>query len=220
VWGLDRGLPIDRYYIHRFLWCSQADIRGDVLEVKEPIYTCVFGAEHVRRGDVLDIDPENTLATVVADLGARRSLPEEVYDCFILTQTLQLVHDVRAALANAFRCLKPGGVLLASVPSVSRVDPAAGVAGDFWRFTGAGLARLVGEVFDPRLIDVWSHGNLLACTAFLHGLAACELTSEELDLEDPYFPLVITVRARKGERDLPSSGAEEPVPESGGGRAD
>ena len=32
-WGYDRGKPIDRYYIERFLSLYKEDIRGRVLEV-------------------------------------------------------------------------------------------------------------------------------------------------------------------------------------------
>ena len=37
--GYDRGTPVDRYYIERFLAQHRSDVRGRVLEVKEPIYT-------------------------------------------------------------------------------------------------------------------------------------------------------------------------------------
>jgi len=41
------------------------------------------------------------------------------------------------------------------------------------------------------------YGNVLAATAFLHGLAAEELTREELDHRDPDYELLIGVRAQK-----------------------
>ena len=47
-----------------------------------------------------------------------------------------------------------------------------------------------------------AHGNVLASTAFLQGLAAEELEPAELDTKDPLYPLLITVRAVKaGERE-------------------
>jgi len=42
------------------------------------------------------------------------------------------------------------------------------------------------------------HGNVLATTAFLHGLATSELTAAELDAVDPDYQLLITARAVKG----------------------
>jgi hypothetical protein len=47
------------------------------------------------------------------------------------------------------------------------------------------------------MVHVESHGNVLAAVAFLHGLAAHELTCAELDDHDPLYQLVITARAMK-----------------------
>ena len=49
-------------------------------------------------------------ATIVADLSEPNSLPANRFDCFILTQTLQLVADLEAALENAWQSLTSGGV--------------------------------------------------------------------------------------------------------------
>ena len=45
------------------------------------------------------------------------------FDCAIVTQTLQFVYDVRAALATLHRILAPGGVLLATVPGITKISP-------------------------------------------------------------------------------------------------
>src|SRR5947207_406343 len=42
-WGAERGTPVDRYYIERFLERHRADIRGRVLEVRDSRYTDRFG---------------------------------------------------------------------------------------------------------------------------------------------------------------------------------
>jgi hypothetical protein len=47
------------------------------------------------------------------------------------------------------------------------------------------------------MVHVEPHGNVLAAVAFLHGLAAHELTRAELDDHDPLYQLVITARAMK-----------------------
>src|ERR1044071_9523598 len=64
-WGFDRGTPLDRYYIGRFLEEHRQDIHGRVLEVKDSNYTDRYGVG-VQRRDVLDIDPSNPHATIVA----------------------------------------------------------------------------------------------------------------------------------------------------------
>jgi hypothetical protein len=193
--GFDRGTPIDRYYIDRFLQEHQRDIYGRVLEVKDRYYSTRYNT--IEHSDVLDIDPTNADATIVADLAVADVIPSERFDCFILTQTLQLIYDTHAALAHAHRILRSGGVLLVSVPAVSRVDPASGLDGDYWRFTAASCRALFGAIFGAENVVVRSYGNVLAAIAFLAGIAAEELSLRELNVNDDYSPLVITVRAVK-----------------------
>jgi hypothetical protein len=195
-WGFDRGTPIDRYYIERFLIGHRSDIRGSVLEVKNSTYTNRFG-NGVEHCDVLDIDPANARATIVTDLAAADAVAADLFDCFVLTQTLQFIYDTRAAIGHAHRMLRSGGVLLVTVPAVSRIAPRYGLPSDYWRFTTAACSRLFGDVFGAQQVAVRSYGNVLTSIAFMAGLAAEELRPRELALADPYFPLVVTVRAVK-----------------------
>lgn len=194
VWGWDRGSPVDRYYIETFLDQHRVDIHGRVLEVGDSRYTDHFGSGVVS-SDVLDISAENSRATIVADIALVDGLPESVFDCFILVQTLQYVFDLDAAVRSVHRALKPGGVVLCTLPSVTRVGGRY-LASDLWRFTPASAGRLFRGVFGSA-VEVDSVGNLLACTAFLAGLAAEELSVAKLRVSDPYFPLLVTVNARK-----------------------
>ncbi len=207
LWGQDRGRPLDRYYVEAFLERHAADIRGVVLEIKDGWYTQRFGGDRVDRADVLDVDPGNRLATVTADLTCADGIPAETYDCIVLTQTLNVVYDVREALRHALRVLKPGGVLLCTASALNRISyEDGGLDGDFWRFTEASLRRLLAEQLPPEAFTVSGYGNVLACTAFLNGLAMHELTAEELDDHDPYFPLVYGVRAVKPSPASPRAG--------------
>jgi SAM-dependent methyltransferase len=194
-WGYDRGCPIDRRYIERFIHTHSADIRGRVLEVKEPLYTERYG-RGVTQVDILDKSSSNTSATIVGDLADLDWVPVATFDCCIVTQTLQYVYDVAAAVRALHRMLRPGGVLLVTVPAVSRLDPHADYP-DYWRFTVDSCTRMFAGVFDPEQTTVDSHGNVLASIAFLEGLAQEDLSPAELDLKDPLFPLVVTVRAVK-----------------------
>jgi hypothetical protein len=82
---------------------------------------------------------------------------------------------------------------------VSRVDSHYEGGGfeesDFWRFTEAAIQRLFGEFFPPDSFHVAGFGNVMTCAAFLYGLAPQELTQQELDYVDPWFPLIFCVRA-------------------------
>ena len=194
VWGFDRGNAVDRYYIESFLAGHQQDVFGRALEVQGSYYTKLYGTG-VTHCDVLDIDSSNKDATLIADLSTADVLPSDAFDCFILTQTLHLIYDTRAAIRHARRILRPGGVLLVTVPSVSRIVP--GSKSDYWRYTAASCSLLFEEAFGRKNIMVRSYGNVLACIAFLTGMAAGELSRQELEKNDEAFPLIIGVRAVK-----------------------
>lgn len=193
--GFERGTPVDRWYIERFLAENAADVRGDVLEVGEDRYTTRFGASRTR-SHVVDVDESNTGATIVADLCERNALPRSGFDCFVLVQTLQFLPDVARAAENAFAALRPGGTLLVTAPSVSRLEPEQADR-DLWRFSPAGLELVLRRACPEATVDVIGYGNLVAAVAFLEGIAAEELDTRELERADPDFPLVVCGRARK-----------------------
>jgi len=191
--GYDRGTPIDRFYLDQFLLECSGDVRGDVLEVKSPGYADRFGSG-VATVDVLDVDRGNTNATVVADLAEPDSLPASAYDCFLLMQTLQYVTRPEVALANAWQTLRPGGVLLLTVPSTQMIET---WLPDLWRFTPGGVAKLVEHTCVGAEPEIRGYGNALACSAFLLGLAAQELRRDHLRELDPAFPVVTCARVRR-----------------------
>jgi SAM-dependent methyltransferase len=195
-WGADRGTPIDRYYIESFLAAHAADIRGHALEVRDRRYTERFG-HGISQSDVLDLDESNPDATIVADLTDAANVASGTFDCFILTQTLQFIYPVEGAVREAYRLLRPDGVLLATVPAVSRIDRHAGVDGDFWRFTTASCRRLFGAIFGDVNVEAQSYGNVLAAIGFLTGLAREDLSDDELDIADDLYPVLVGVRALK-----------------------
>jgi SAM-dependent methyltransferase len=198
TWGYDRGLPIDRYFIERFLSAHALDVRGHVLEIGVNTYTHRFGGERVIKSDVLHVTAGESKATMVADLTCANHIPSDSFDCIILTQTLQFIYDVRAALRTLFRLLKPGGVLLATFPGISQISRYDMERwGDYWRFTSLSSRRLFEEVFPAEQVIVEAYGNACTAVSFLHGLAAAELRPDELDSHDPDYEVVIAVMAIK-----------------------
>jgi SAM-dependent methyltransferase len=197
--GGDRGTPIDRIFIEHFLEGHRGLIRGRVLEVQNSLYTDRFGTD-VEASDILDIDPTNRRATIIADLAVPESLPDRRFDCFVLTQTLQYIFDVRAAVIAAHRVLRPGGVVLATVPAVSRMDPKTPHL-DCWRFTTVSCTKLFESVFGAGNVRVRGYGNALASAAYLMGLAAEDLRRKHIDAYDERFPLIIAVRAIRDQTD-------------------
>jgi SAM-dependent methyltransferase len=196
VFGSDRGRPIDRWYIERFLLGHRDDVRGRVLEVAEATYTSWYGDGQVTASDVLYAAEGLPEATVVGDLTTGEGLPAGAYDCFICTQTLQYVFDVAAAVRGTRELLAPGGVLLCSVPALaqtSRLDRQRW--GDWWRFTAGSTRRLLEDVYGTGNVTVSAHGNALVAAAFLYGLAAEEIDPVALEADDDEYEVVITARA-------------------------
>jgi SAM-dependent methyltransferase len=202
TFGFERGQPIDRYYIENFLARQADDIRGRVLEIRENVYTRRFGGERVEVSDVLDVADDNRRATIHADLTRADHVPSDAFDCVILTQTLHVIYDVRSAAQTLYRILKPGGVLLATFPGISKTGcRECGRHGESynWMFTKLSARRLFEEAFPAGNVRLEAHGNVLAAVSFLHGLATEELRREELDQHDPDYEVLITLRAMKPE---------------------
>jgi SAM-dependent methyltransferase len=197
--GFDRGTPIDRVYIEAFLERNAADIRGRALEIGDNSYTLRFGGAAVLRSDILHVDRSNPHATIIGDLADESGLPEEAFDCIVLTQTLHLIYDLPRAARNLHRMLRPGGVLLATVPGVSSVDRGQWGASWHWSFTPLSLERLLAGTFGAAQVAIECHGNVLAAAGFLYGLAAEELSPGELTAQDARYPVIVAARAVKAE---------------------
>jgi glycosyltransferase involved in cell wall biosynthesis len=195
--GFDRGLPVDRYYIERFLARNASEIVGRVLEVGDNEYTRRFGGSRVTCSDVLHVSAGNPRATFVGDVTDPGVLPDHAFNCIIFTQTLQLIYDVRAAVVQLHRALAPGGALLVTAPGISQIDRGEWGKTWFWSFTPAAIERLFGDVFGPDEVRVQRYGNVFAATAFLQGLAVEELDLSDLDPIDRAYPVIVAMRARK-----------------------
>jgi hypothetical protein len=198
LYGWDRGGPVDRYYIEGFLDAHRDKITGTVLEISENTYTRKFGGDRVTRSDVLHYDNPKPPATVVGDLTNAPHLPSNHYDCVIITQTLMLIYDVKAAVETLHRILKPGGTVLATQAGLSQIAEAE-IWNETWHwgFTRASSRRLFEDAFPGGEVEVQTYGNVLSTIAFLHGLSSVELTKAELDHTDPQYQLLISVAARK-----------------------
>lgn len=202
VFGLDRGTPVDRYYLDRFLVSNSAAIRGRVLEIADSGYTTRYGSG-VTQSDVLSYAPSAGV-TIVGDLVSGIGVPEGLFDCIILTQTIQMIYDLKAALKTAVRALRPGGCLLISgsgISQISRFDMERW--GEFWRFTDRSMRDLLQEAAPDATVAVQAFGNLAAAKGFLDGRAAEEFPPGLLDQVDNDYQLLITARL-----DLPSVSQE------------
>jgi len=197
TWGSSRGGPLDRVYIGQFVEQHAADVRGRVLEIAGDEYVTRFGCG-VTRADILDVFDDNPKATIVANLVDPHVIPENTFDCLIVTQVMLLVEDVPAALRSCHRILAPGGVLLATTPGISRLAPIeSATLGQWWHLTSRSARSLAEDAFGSGNVDVQTYGNVLTAAGFLYGLGEWDVSREELAVHDPAFEVIIGIRAVK-----------------------
>jgi SAM-dependent methyltransferase len=192
-YGADRGLPIDRIYIADFLAANRAVIRGRTLEFQGPVYSSRFGNQ-VSKLSVIDLSAANPNATIVGDICTPGLLEPESFDCEIVTQVLQFVADPPAAIQNLWRALAPGGTLLLTVPSLSRIDP---TDTDYWRWTALGLGKLLSETIPDAEIQVASVGNATAAAAFMLGLSTSNVGTRRIREHQPDYPVLVHATVRR-----------------------
>src|SRR5690606_9672693 len=125
--------------IEKFLAYHAGDIHGRVLEIGDDTYTRQFGGKRVSKPDILHVKAGNPKATFIGDLTQADHLPADTFDCFILTQTLHLIYDLRPAMETIHRILRPGGVVLLSVPGISQLATDEWAAHWCWSFTSYSL---------------------------------------------------------------------------------
>jgi SAM-dependent methyltransferase len=195
--GDDRGTPIDRYYIENFLSRSSPSITGTVLEIASSKYTRQFG-QNVSNFEILHIDAANTEATIIGDLTNPATLPANKIDCFICTQTFNFIYNFSDAIKGAHQVLKPGGTLLATVAGISQISRYdMDRWGDYWRFTTLSAKKEFENIFGQGNVEIDYYGNCLTAVSLIRGIATEELTKENLDIKDPDFEVIITIKATK-----------------------
>jgi SAM-dependent methyltransferase len=93
--------------------------------------------ERTKRYIAVDMTP-SALVDVVAR-GEALPLRDGQIDVVICTQVLEYIHDPQMAIAELYRVLKPGGVLLLTVPAIFPRD----ADHDCWRFMPESLRYLL-----------------------------------------------------------------------------
>ena len=192
-YGFDRGTPIDRYYVAQFMEANRAGISGDVLEIQSAAYTQVYGHD-VRTSRTVDVDPSHGTDFVCDLAHSEGTLAAEAYDCFLMPNTLNHLRDLQSCLRQALRVVRPGGTILATVATLVPLTPDFN---EYWRITPAAWHMITADVWSGCEVAISTFGNVLAASAAMLGLAAEELSPEELDTHDPRYPVLIAIRCRK-----------------------
>ena len=191
VYGFDRGTPIDRYYVDTFFTANRHLVTGRVLEIQTRDHIRRYGSG-VTAADTLDINA-SFRPTYCCDLAQAAIVPTGSYDCFVLPNTLCFLRNLDDALREARRIVRPGGAILATVPGFVPLTPDVE---DYWHLSADGWRVVVERVWNGCETVVESHGNCLAAAAAMYGVAVEELRASELDVKDPRYPVLVTIRCR------------------------
>ena len=197
AFGYDRGTPVDRFFVERYLAANSDLIRGRVLEIGDNEYTLTYGGTKVTQSDILHVDENNPKATFIGDLSACEHIPDALFDCIILTQTLQMIYDTRAALVNLHRLLVPGGSLIATFPGLSQISDDDWGPSWHWGWSPGQAESLLRAAFPAGGIEVEALGNRYAAVAFLYGLVVEELEEDRLLAGDGACAFLLGATARR-----------------------
>jgi SAM-dependent methyltransferase len=197
TWGAERGGSVPRAYIGEFLGQHEADIRGRVLEIASDRYARLFAA-NVDQVDILDVREDNEQATFTANFADAPEVPDDTFDCVLVTQVLSWIYDVHAGFRTAHRVLAPGGVMLATTPGLARHAPIEKeLLGEWWHFTAMSAKRVAEETFGVGNVQVQTYGNVLTAAGSLFGLGQNDFAPAELAVNDPAFEVVVAIRCVK-----------------------
>lgn len=137
-----------RYFSPLFYWQYQAAvpalrhyIRGKVIDLGcgvMPFRSVIQGQIESYHG--LDIFPKSDKITLVGDVQQLGMIPANIYDSAICLEVLEHVPNPWQAAGEICRILKPGGVLVLSVPHLSRLHD---LPHDYYRYTHKGLHHLL-----------------------------------------------------------------------------
>ncbi len=94
--------------------------------------------------------------------GDRWPVADASVDFVLCTEALEHVPDPATFLAQAARCLRPGGRLLVTVPFAARWHY---IPHDYWRFTPSGLHRLLVQAGFVQ-VAVFARGNELTVACY------------------------------------------------------
>ena len=198
LFGIDRGMAIDRYYIERFLKENSQYIQGNVLEMGENTYTKKYGVKNCD-SYVFIFDKEKGVVDqfVYGNLENGENLPNGLFDCIIFTQVFNFIFDVSTAITNSIKMLKSGGVLLLTVAGntpISKYDMQRW--GHYWNFTYKAIERLCCRANTECIVV--SYGNCKSACEFLQGMAVDDVEDiRELDYYDANYPIVIGACVKK-----------------------
>lgn len=108
--------------------------------------------------DSLDFWPHTEGVTYIGDIQNMSMINSCTYDTAICLEVLEHVPNPQKAVNEMYRILKSSGILIISVPHLSRVHD---IPYDYFRFTSYGLAYLLSSS-GFNIVGIWVKGGLFS----------------------------------------------------------
>lgn len=193
----ERGTPIDRIYIESFLSEHRNQIVGDVLEIEDNFYTLKYGGVNVKNSIVMDVSSKDPGIDFNANIETGEGIRENVADCFILTQTLMYIYDLKTAAKNIGKLLKHGGVALITCSGISQNSKRCmDNYGCYFNFNEAVFEKMFTDE-NVEVIETGSYGNVKTVSAHIVGMCYEDLDAEDFIPNDKYYPLIVYAVVKK-----------------------
>lgn len=191
AFGLTRGTPVDRYYLRQFIEEIQEQVNGKILEVggtpkDKDFYQLNQGSSY----QILNLEAGSGV-DIVGDIHNPSVMEPESLDSVIIFNVLEHCYAPWIAVENIHKWLKSGGKCFAMVPNGIRVHA---TPVDYWRPLPDGMNFLFRNFSQQKL---YVYGNPISVIASYHGIAAEELSEEELNTFHPDYPVATCIVAEK-----------------------
>lgn len=187
--GFDRGGPVDRYYLKKFVQAIHPKVRGRCLEIGGSLgnnRSYQFAVDEFRTLDLPAVGDD-----LVGDAADPQLFDQGSWDSIVAFHVLEHCPDPFAVVSNLHRWLTPHGHAFVVVPCAQRVH---NFPGDYWRFMPDGL-RVLFKSFSEVIVS--AYGNPLTLVSNYLGLSHKELVAEDMDFVHPDYPVLGCVVARK-----------------------
>jgi len=123
-----------RLQLEHWVWSHRAALGPAILDVGVYVPRRYLGEGYVTFGEHGEDQTGDLLALPFSD---------STFDGIVLTEVLEHCTDPKAAVAEVFRVLKPGGLLLVTSPYIWPEHGIEGEYRDYWRFTRHGWELLL-----------------------------------------------------------------------------
>lgn len=185
-----RGSPVDRYYLDKFIEEIRSEVKGITLEIGgNEANQEQYKFTNVKFYLTMDLQGEDL--DIVGDAHDPGAVDEASLDTVVLFNVLEHCERPWQVVDNIYRWLKPDGQVFCMVPNAQRVHR---VPQDYWRIFPDALNSLFAR-FPRRKLYVY--GNPLTTLAAYYGIAAEELSREELDYYHENYPVANCIHAQK-----------------------